>query len=784
MLHLFFNPFLNINIYACFSCTAGYKTAVLPTTQDQHRTYSRTRKVRKLKNKRHLVLHLAFLSLTWILLTLTLHALISKHTQTCTNPSQDTSTSQTSFDTFHALSALRKSTPHHNTHNYTHSRRTILLLLLLCGDTGAIVNPGPYCPKYPCVVCRKAVKWGQRAIQCDNCCERSEHAGWYHVSCIGSFTQLYAGLVNNNVAWICDGCGLPNFSSSIFTTSPITLTNSFNTLHEHNIDNPPIQHAPLSNPSHPLHTHHSPHTHTSHQHKVIHSTPTSLHTSPPSPSLSTISRCSRPSHDSLTLPRSSHIPTMPFSISSASHSHSSNPLPTLPSFPRPQSPPLLHTPPNLTNSLPLSNPSPTTPTSSHVTSPSPTFSSLPSPTPSSHIPHTPLSPTPLPSLSSSSTTLPNGLTPHNSNSKLRLLNINFRSIKNKLPQFHHILQTYQPDIVIGTETWLTPDVDSTEVFPPPYCMTVIRKDRSTDEGKGGGVFIATKPGLVVQPRPDLDIDCEIVWAQLQLSNCKSLLLAAFYRPPSTNIEYLQTLDTSLSRINADKDIWLSGDFNLPDIDWTALSPHDPPDIDLIDPIIPHTNRRQLHDTFVDTINNYSLAQTVLTPTRTQTKTRPDGAGGPYTISNILDLFLTNNILNITNTQVVPGLSDHDIVLVDADLRPTRHQQRRRPVFLYSRADIDKITQDLTNYSTDFFYTDPYERPFSANWDSLKHAIHTSMENNIPRKTPSNRHSLPWFSRDLRRQHRKKQTLQTCADIQHTRELDCFPNFSENICKKH
>ena len=125
------------------------------------------------------------------------------------------------------------------------------------------------------------------------------------------------------------------------------------------------------------------------------------------------------------------------------------------------------------------------------------------------------------------------------------MNINFRSMPGKLPQFHHILQTYQPDIVVGTETWLTPDIDSTELFPPPYCMTVLRKDRRTEEGKGGGVLIAAKPGLVIQPRPDLDTDCEIVWGQLQLPNCKSLLLAAFYRPPSPNTDPLQALNTSL-----------------------------------------------------------------------------------------------------------------------------------------------------------------------------------------------------------------------------------------------
>ena len=314
---------------------------------------------------------------------------------------------------------------------------------------------------------------------------------------------------------------------------------------------------------------------------------------------------------------------------------------------------------------------------------------------------------------------------------------------------------YNPDIIIGTETWLTIDINSSEIFPAPFNMTVIRKDRQIDGGRGGGVLIATKPGLIVKHRPDLDTDCEIAWIQIQLHNCKSLFVAAFYRPPSSNIDYLLNLHTSLSRIPNDKHIWISGDFNLPDIDWTAISPLDIDDADYINPIIPHTNRRLLHDTFIDIVNTFSLSQTVLTPTRTQTITRPNGI---VKTSHILDLFLTNSILNIINTQVLPGLSDHDLVLIDADLRPKRQRQKRRQVFLYSRTDMNSMKNDMTNFRRDYFVTDPMSRSLSYNWNRFKQTIHTTMDTNIPQKTHSTRHTLPWFSRHLRRQHRKKQRL--------------------------
>jgi hypothetical protein len=40
---------------------------------------------------------------------------------------------------------------------------------------------------------------------------------------------------------------------------------------------------------------------------------------------------------------------------------------------------------------------------------------------------------------------------------LRTLIINFQSIKNKRTELPVLLETAQPDVIIGTETWLTKD---------------------------------------------------------------------------------------------------------------------------------------------------------------------------------------------------------------------------------------------------------------------------------------------------------------------------------------
>ena len=56
----------------------------------------------------------------------------------------------------------------------------------------------------------------------------------------------------------------------------------------------------------------------------------------------------------------------------------------------------------------------------------------------------------------------------------RVLNINFQSIKPKQHIVNNIIERSKPDIVIGTETWLKPNIHNNEVFPENY--NIYRKD--------------------------------------------------------------------------------------------------------------------------------------------------------------------------------------------------------------------------------------------------------------------------------------------------------------------
>ena len=78
--------------------------------------------------------------------------------------------------------------------------------------------------------------------------------------------------------------------------------------------------------------------------------------------------------------------------------------------------------------------------------------------------------------------------------KFKKINLNFQYIVNKVPEFHCLIETEKPDIVVGTESWLSSDIHNAEIFPPGY--TVFRADRKSGKKRSGGVFIMVRSDIV------------------------------------------------------------------------------------------------------------------------------------------------------------------------------------------------------------------------------------------------------------------------------------------------
>jgi hypothetical protein len=80
-------------------------------------------------------------------------------------------------------------------------------------------------------------------------------------------------------------------------------------------------------------------------------------------------------------------------------------------------------------------------------------------------------------------------------SPLKIVNINFQSIKSKLCRLSNVIDSIKPDIITGTETWLDKDIKDSEICPKGYIL----------HRTGGGVLLAIKNEYNSEYVPELDL---------------------------------------------------------------------------------------------------------------------------------------------------------------------------------------------------------------------------------------------------------------------------------------
>ena len=261
----------------------------------------------------------------------------------------------------------------------------------------------------------------------------------------------------------------------------------------------------------------------------------------------------------------------------------------------------------------------------------------------------------------------------------RTILLNANSIFGKSAELHHLLDYMKADAVLINKSKLDSEISTPEVIPDNLGYTVYRKDRNRH---GGGVMILIKNCYSSQI-VDIKSDAELLWIEVQLKNQRKLLLSTFYRPPSSDDEYLKLFDASLLDIrtrtanNPNHTIIVGGDFNLPDINWEHNC------------VSASSSKKKLHDSFLSTLADHNLSQMVTEPTRED---------------HILDLMLTNNPSIIKSVHILPGVSDHEFVLSDSNLAPSYTRKLPRKIHLFSKANWAEVRQKISDFRATYFNT--------------------------------------------------------------------------------
>jgi len=231
------------------------------------------------------------------------------------------------------------------------------------------------------------------------------------------------------------------------------------------------------------------------------------------------------------------------------------------------------------------------------------------------------------------------------------------------------------------------------------------------------------------------LNSEIVCARLTLAKSSPMYIMAYYRPPD-KAESVDGLETALADLydmtknNPKSCIIVAGDFNVGEIQWDTLS------------VNPSSNRKGLCNKIIELLGDNHLHQLQREPTRENAT---------------LDLFCTDKPGLVKSIQTIPGISDHDgIIMVDLSLKAQINKKTSRSIPLWAKANWDLLKEKASSLTSEFLI-DCNSRDIYENWKLFEKYIKELM-NMIPSKRTSTRYNLPWLTNEVKRKCRKKRRL--------------------------
>ncbi|BHF66482.1 hypothetical protein SprV_0200949900 [Sparganum proliferum] len=312
--------------------------------------------------------------------------------------------------------------------------------------------------------------------------------------------------------------------------------------------------------------------------------------------------------------------------------------------------------------------------------------------------------------------------------KLRCLYTNAQSLISKLDELKLCLAELSPDVLAVTETWLSGNINDSEIALPGY--QIYRRDR--EHRQGGAIVVYVNECLAVSENSTkFACGTEAIWLTIKAIGSPCLDVLTVYRPPRTDqIADTQLLE-QLEKFSSRPNIMIMGDFNAPGINWNTLQASGPKTA---------FDYRLLNKTL-----KVSLTQHAMFPTRAREGQR----------TNCLDLVFTKTPDNIDEITSMPplGRSDPVVLMWDYSLFSISHtsDQKRRNVW---RGDFNGMRVDLSGLDWNSLFTG------NANddWELFKNVLLQLINNHCPLTSVRLDKRPGWLNSNLKKEVNRKHKL--------------------------
>ena len=103
------------------------------------------------------------------------------------------------------------------------------------------------------------------------------------------------------------------------------------------------------------------------------------------------------------------------------------------------------------------------------------------------------------------------------------------------------------------------------------------------------------------------------------------------------------------------------------------------------------------------------------------------------------------------------VDDHNIIVIDSDVKPQISKTPPRKVYKWHRADLDALRHDAALF-LDRYMASADDRSVVENEAEISAELQRMMDAHVPHAMSKHRHDVPWLTPELKRKCRRKQRL--------------------------